>query len=96
MALPWKGEYCFLPGMGMVSGAHLGYLDRGVFPVRKAVLLAKGLVLLCDACLLYTSDCDQILLIRLPCPLRKPASQQSGDDQAAHQSKGNDTNTHGE
>ena len=33
----------------MVSGAHLGYLDRGVFPVRKAVLLAKGLVLLCDA-----------------------------------------------
>ena len=49
MALPWKGEYCFLPGMGMVSGAHLGYLDRGVFPVRKAVLLTKGLVLLCDA-----------------------------------------------
>ena len=49
MALPWKGEYCFLPGMGMVSGAHLGYLDRGVFPVRKAVLLSKGLMLLCDA-----------------------------------------------
>lgn len=48
MALPWKGEHNFLPGMGMVSGAHLGYLDKGVLPVRKAVLLAKGLVLLCD------------------------------------------------
>lgn len=48
MAMPLKGEYCFLPGMGMVSGAHLGYLEKGVVPVRRAVLLARGLVLLCD------------------------------------------------
>lgn len=49
MALPIKGEYCFLDKMGMVSGAHLGYADKGILPLRRAILLEKGLVVLCDS-----------------------------------------------
>lgn len=48
MALPVKGEYVFRHGLGFVSGAHFGYIKQGMVPMRKVVMLDKGLLLVAD------------------------------------------------
>lgn len=49
MAFPIKGEYCFTPQAGLVSGAHLGYMDRGVFVSRRVVYLKPDIWVVFDA-----------------------------------------------
>lgn len=46
LATPIKGEYRFTDTADYVSGAHLGYLDKGLFTQRKVVFLKQQGVLL--------------------------------------------------
>lgn len=46
LAVPVKGEYRFTDTADFVSGAHLGYLDKGLFTERKLVFLKQQSVLL--------------------------------------------------
>lgn len=49
LAVPVKGEYRFTDTADFVSGAHLGYLDKGLFTQRKLVFLKQlGVLLIFD------------------------------------------------
>lgn len=48
IAEPMKGSFRFSPSVDYVSGAHLGYLDRGVVHRRRVLRLGRGLWLLAD------------------------------------------------
>jgi len=49
MATPVKGEYCFTKTADYVWGAHLGYLDRGLYSERKVIYLKKKLLCIIDS-----------------------------------------------
>lgn len=48
IAEPMKGVFRFSPLVDYVSGAHLGYLERGVVHRRRVLRLGQGLWLLAD------------------------------------------------
>lgn len=48
IAEPVKGEYRFTPHVDYVSGAHLGYLNAGVFVRRRILRLGRNLWLVWD------------------------------------------------
>lgn len=50
MALPIKGEYRFTETADFVSGAHLGYIEKGIFISRKVVYIKPGIYVIMDEC----------------------------------------------
>lgn len=55
MAIPIKNEYTFTDTADLVSGIHLGYLDKGVIAGRKVIYLKElNVALICDR--FYTKD----------------------------------------
>ncbi|WP_313133567.1 alginate lyase family protein [Anaerocolumna sp.] len=50
MAQPVKGEYRFTETADFVSGAHLGYIEKGIFISRKIVYVKPGIYVIVDEC----------------------------------------------
>ncbi|ABX43379.1 alginate lyase family protein [Lachnoclostridium phytofermentans] len=50
MAQPIKGEYRFTEMADFVSGAHLGYIEKGIFLSRKVVYIKPSIYVIMDEC----------------------------------------------